>query len=68
MSPDRRMQKTRQDAAVALQKLCFRANQQNGFVTVEDCLAVTDMLTISVIESFSQYFQMIQEQDNHAAS
>lgn len=66
MSPDRRMMKCRQDAAVALQKLVFRAQQQNGFVTIEDCLPITDLITVSVIESFSQYLSINGEQNEFA--
>ena len=50
--------KTRQDAAVALQKLCFRATQANGFVKIEDCMEVTDMITIAVIHSFNEYLAL----------
>ena len=67
MSPDRRMMKCRVDAATLLQKLIFRAQQTNGFVTVDDCMAVTDKITISVIESFAQYMQLEEEEKNELA-
>lgn len=63
MTPEARIKKVRIDAAYALQKLVFRANQKNGFVTTEDCLEVTDMLTVTVIESFAQYFELVKEEN-----
>lgn len=61
-APDLHM-KTRQDAAVALQKLCFRANQAQGFVRVEDCMEVTDMITIAVIQSFTEYLALTEKEN-----
>ncbi len=52
------MMDCRQNAAVALQKLVFRAQQNKGFVTIEDCIPVTDLITVSVIEAFAQYSQL----------
>ena len=66
MPPLNPSMKTRQDAAVALQKLCLRANQKQGFVTIEDCMEVTDMITIAVIHSFSEYLAL-QENENAAS-
>lgn len=66
MDAARRSMKTRQDAAVALQRLVFRANQQKGFVTTDDCMAVTDLITVSVIESFAQYLAL--ERNENVAS
>lgn len=63
LSPDQRIKKCRVDAAYALQKLVFHANQKNGFVTTEECMAVTDLLTVSVIESFAQYFELVKEEN-----
>jgi hypothetical protein len=68
MRPDRRMMKCRVDAANMLQKLIFRAQQKNGFVSTDDCMAVTDMITISVIESFAQYMNLEEEQKNELIS
>lgn len=56
----------RQQAAVALQKLIFRAHQHKGFVTPDDCMAVTDLITVSVIQSLSTYYS--EEQDNELAN
>ena len=64
MSPPNSSMKTRQDAAVALQKLCFRANQKQGFVRIEDCMEVTDMITIAVIHSFSEYLALTENEKN----
>ena len=66
MTPDRRMMKCRQDAAVAMQRLVFRANQQNGFVTPEDCMAVTDLIVVSVIEAFAQYSEIERKENEYA--
>jgi hypothetical protein len=63
MTPDRKIMKTRQEAAVALQRLVFRANQQKGFVKVEDCMEVTDLITVSVIESFAQYLPLMENEN-----
>ena len=65
-TPDNTSMKTRQDAAVALQKLCFRATQANGFVTIEDCMEVTDKITIAIIHSFQQYLAL-EESENVAS-
>lgn len=60
------LEKARHDAAVALQKVCFRATQTNGFVTIEDCKVVTDMITIAVIESFTEYLALQEHEQNVA--
>lgn len=61
--------KSRMKAAEALQRLCFRAQQQNGFVRIEDCMAVTDLITVAVIESFSEFILLEQgeEKNEHVA-
>jgi hypothetical protein len=68
MSDERRMIKARVEAAVALQKLVFRAAQAKGFVTTDDAMAVTDQLVVAVIEAFNQYLSLDEDQENeHAA-
>ena len=64
MSSTNPSMKTRQDAAVALQKLCFRATQAQGFVRIDDCMEVTDMITIAVIHSFSEYLALTENEKN----
>ena len=64
MSPDQQLMHARQDAAVALQKLCFRATQQKGFVRIEDCQAVTDMITVAVMAALSNYLTSEETQDD----
>jgi hypothetical protein len=68
MSNERHMLKARVEAAVALQKLCFRACQTKGFVTTDDAMAVTDQIVVAVIEAFNQYLSIEGDQEHeHAA-
>ena len=56
--------KHRRDAASALQKLIFRAVQTGQIPRHEDCQAITDSITLAVIESFNEYM-LLTEQESH---
>jgi hypothetical protein len=60
--------KHRRDAASALQKLIFRAMQTGQIPRHEDCQAITDSITLAVIESFHEYMLLSNEapQNEHA--
>jgi len=63
MPNPKELMKCRRDAADAMQKLIFRAHKNNGFVRPEDCQAVTDMILMSVIQSFAEYTANFSEEE-----